>query len=214
MNIYVAIRQWFQPYYRQKPKGSVRKQEVPKADGKLEQVESVNGDKNIKCRVYTNAKPLTHAIGFKNKPVGDCIYCYHDNNVIQVFAHFDRDKNAGNKYPSRNNTARKKLKSIISITDETPCDRAHLIPIGYHGSENDSRLLVWWSAKQNQNNQREFEIKVKELNKKIPIYWLTSINRIKGGLMWHYRIWDATNPNDPKLKMKLDLEFPCKYTWS
>lgn len=216
-NIYVSIRTWLQPYYRPKPHDAIKSKSKSKSQPNDEKIkiaeQSVNGDKNLTVKVFNSSTPLNKAIKSPNKPIGNRIYCYLDGTVMQVFAHFDIGQAISNGSEKRSNEDRQKLEPMIRVTDRQ-FDRTHLIPFGYHGSENDNRLLVGWDGNQNKNELNRFEKKVREkINSKMPIYWLTQINKIKGGLQWHYRVWDATNPNEPILKAHLDLDLPCKYVW-
>ncbi len=72
------------------------------------------------------------------------------------------------------------------------------------GLENDKRLLIGWDGRQNKKEQHDFEIKVKQLNKNthpLANFCLQSSRRTK----WSYRIWNATNPDQPKLVAKEDM---------
>lgn len=210
---YIKIRQWFQPYYKPRPDGYVEPEldEVNSEDKQAEEFKSVNGDKALKVKVLTNKNPLTQVVNSKHKPTsGNIIYFYHDDKILQVFARFEQGQ--GFAHQERDNAARRELDPLIYPTDRQ-YDRAHLIPIGYHGSENDKRLLIGWDGRQNKKEQHDFEIKVKQLNKKYPIYWLTSVCKVPGGLKWNYRIWNATNPDQPKLVAKEDMVMDCKYVW-
>lgn len=72
-----------------------------------------------------------------------------------------------------------------------PFDRTHVIPIGYHGSENDNRLLVGFNSKLNRKDLRDFEIKVSKLNDEMTILWFVSIDRQPDdSAIWYATIWD------------------------
>lgn len=207
MSLYVKIRTWFQPYYKPRPKNAVKTKEL-KVAPKVEV--SVNGDPHIKISVKNVNASLANPMRYAKFMKGDSIWCYHDEKVFQVLGYFAADRNAGWKYQERDDAARKQLEPIILITDNRKKDRTHLIPIGYHGSENDNRLLVMWDSYQNQNEMADFEKLAKSYNKKHGIYWFTEIKRAKGGLLWSYQIFNA----DTKVLWKrLDLQLPCKYVW-
>ena len=89
-------------------------------------------------------------------------------------------------------------------------DRTHLIPYGYHGSENNPALVVGWDSDQNRKELREFEIKVNNINKSKAIYWFTLLERRPTYATWEYRIFDTESG---KLLDKLQLKLECK-DWS
>lgn len=213
MGVYASIRTWLQPYWRARPRGARRRDDaIDNSDAKIER--SVNGDPALKCAIYnyTGSGNLSRASQMIKKPDGNKIFCYHDAKVMQVFAHFERGQ--GFDHQKRDDAARKQLEPLI-YPKGVQYDRTHLIPIGYHGSENDKRLLVGWDSSQNRNEMADFEKRAKALNKKVPIWWLTSISRIPGGLRWQYRIYDATDQKstNPTCRLHLDLDYPCEYVW-
>ncbi len=74
-------------------------------------------------------------------------------------------------------------------------DRTHLIPIGYHGTESSSMLLVYWDGKSNKGKFNKFETEQKAIDDEL--IWLTSIERVKTAddngevgyyLKWHSRV--------------------------
>ena len=214
LSLYARIRQMIQPYYRPKPKGQKRKskkEQKVEIAAAAEMSKSVNGDKDVLISLRNTKTPLTSAAAIKPKPRPDQAWFYGDANMLQIFACFDAK--AGYRYPDRSDTERKKLKPLLFPDEGKPFDRTHLIPIGYHGSEKDNRLLVGWNSEQNRNILNEFEKRAKEIPH--PIYWLTSINRVPGGMDWHYRIFDARDPEKvpSPLLMKLDVEYRGKYVW-
>lgn len=109
---------------------------------------------------------------------------------LEVLAYLE--KGTSQHYQSRNQNNRRKLKSRIQPKvdpKEIPMDRTHLIPVGYHGSESDNRLMVLWDRKDNQVTFNNFEDGMK--NTQSDIYWYTGITRKPYGLEWHYKVVDA-----------------------
>src|SRR5699024_12125259 len=68
---------------------------------------------------------------------------------------------SGYTFRERDVAARGLLKPLIYPRDQgKPFDRTHLLPIGYHGSENDERLLVGWDSDANRGPFRSEERRV------------------------------------------------------
>lgn len=51
-------------------------------------------------------------------------------------------------------------------------DRTHIVPIGFHGTESDNRLLVGWNSNQNRVQINKFEKKVRKFNDRKRSYGL------------------------------------------
>lgn len=184
--LYTSIRRWFQPYYREtspapSKKSRKSKPKKRKASAKPQQATFVP----VKIVDYPN--PLTNVMQFKKKPSRNRIWCYHDKNVHQIVAHFT--PGSGLIFKTRDNAARRELKPLIFPTNKGAFDRTHLIPIGYHGSENDPRLLVGWDSDANRKQFNDFEQVQKR--RKNPVYWLTFITRKPWGARWHYMVYDV-----------------------
>ena len=215
---YTALRQKIQPYWRPRPPRSERiaaKEAKAAADEKVKADEralpaSANGDRTVKGVRLTNVStPLDKAASFKTKPGLGRIWFYEEpGKKMQVFAHFDVKD--GYRFPERDDSERKRLKPRMYPTDRQ-FDRTHLIPIGYHGSESADRLLVGWDSFQNRKDMLAFEKAAKALP--FPIYWLTSINRTPKGANWHYRVYNAIDPDNPALVKRLDLEMEAPISW-
>src|SRR5699024_9973651 len=64
----------------------------------------------------------------------------------------------GYEFRERDDAARKTLKpSVFPLDHIGPFYRTHLIPIGYHGSESDHRLLIGWSPEANRGPFNDIE---------------------------------------------------------
>lgn len=233
LDLYVRIRQWFQPYYRYyghepdpgTPSASPKeRQEAEKQARKRSQKST---DKKSSSHVATPPrteqeakrsyqprllavrdypKPLANVITFDKKPSPNTAWCYHDRNVHQVVAHVL--PRAGYLCRERSNKERKMLRPKLYPRQNKPFDRTHLIPIGYHGSENDSRLLVGWDSDANRNEFNEFE----QIQKKrpYPLYWCAFITRMPYGAKWEYIIYNAETlePVDYMIH-----EFEAQFVW-
>ena len=97
--------------------------------------------------------------------------CFHGSKVHQIAARFETGDFKCYQY--RSNKQRRRFKPLIYPREKY--DRTHIIPIGFHGSENNPRLLVGWDKTQNRNNIRAFERKVIHLNKFEPILWYSKL---------------------------------------
>lgn len=141
-----------------------------------------------RVKVIDSSQPLTRAIKSSKKPGPNTIWCFHNKNYHQVFARLE--PGSGFVFTERDNAARKELKPNVFPKQNKPFDRTHLIPIGYHGSENDKRLLIGWDSDVNRGPFNDFEQKQKR--RRVAIYWLTSVTRQPYGARWDYRIYDAS----------------------
>lgn len=145
-----------------------------------------DGDQLL-MRVLNYPGPLSNAPKFKSVPKINTIWYYHDRTKHQTWAHVGpRD---GYRTLTRDGAARKRLRPLIFPRINKPYDRTHVLPIGYHGSENDPRLVVGWDSKQNRNELNEFEQRQK--HRPNELLWLTDIRRTKNGAAWRYLVYDA-----------------------
>lgn len=215
--LYIKIRQWFQPYYRWYPKSD---KHDPKAIAR-EQRRRAKAAKRGKptgkslheedtlvpsVKILNYPKPLHNGMKFQKKPKPGSIWCYHNDRHHQIFAHFE--PGMGYVHRERDHKARKSLKPLVYPNQGRPFDRTHTIPIGYHGSENDNRLLIGWDSDVNRGAFNEFEKKQKA--RKEPIYWMTLVDKIPGGARWRYLIYDARND---ALLDSLESTMKCDFVW-
>ena len=144
---------------------------------------------------------LDDAINLKDKPKINQIWFYHDENRHQVFAHLG--KGTGNVCKTRNDELRRNMTPWIRPRIKKKFDRTHLIPIGYHGSDGDQRLIIGWDSNHNQNELKNFEFKQKKRNENV--YWLTDVQKTKYGAVWNYKIYSAkTNKLLDSLTLRMD----------
>lgn len=130
------------------------------------------------------------ALDTMRKSASNLAYFYHDQDYHQIAVKFKPGSRKVH-YQKRDDVARKQLKPLLFPNANQPFDRTHVIPIGYHGSENDNRLLVGFNSKLNRKDLRDFEIKVSKLNDKMTILWFVSIDRQPDdSAIWYATIWD------------------------
>lgn len=119
-------------------------------------------------------------------------YFYHDKDHHQLAIKFKA--NSSWKYKERNGAKIKKLKPLVYHKDIRTQDRTHMIPIGFHGSEDDARLLVGFSAKINKGELKKFENYIANVNDREEILWFINIVRQKDNTaIWHATVWDKDN---------------------
>lgn len=211
--LFQRIRKAFQPWYRTKvERGFVPAVKKNDSDIILKETDAKVADGAAALNDVVNVKLLNYPSSLadfkhlKQRPSLDVIWCYHDANEHSALGHFGPD--AGYRFKTRSGAARAKLKPRLYPRLDGPYDRTHLIPIGYHGSEQDDRLLVGWSPLQNQGPMNEFEQQIKRL--KQPIYWLTLIQRDGRKVRWRYMVYDVKTLS---LLKSLDLALDCDFVW-
>ena len=158
-------------------------------------------DEKMIMPIFNVNNQLDDAINMEEKPKLNQIWFYHDENRHQVFAHLG--KGTGNVCKSRNDELRRNMTPWIRPRIKKKFDRTHLIPIGYHGSDGDQRLIIGWDSNHNQNELKNFEFKQKKRNE--DIYWLTDVQKTKDGAVWNYKIYSAkTNKLLDSLTLRMD----------
>ncbi len=221
---------WFQPYYRPQKRGirftfsshPVKKNKV--RTNRVKKVRSrqalfpqrsvsdvgnrVSGARDIPAvRVMNYPHPLDKVMGFKNLPAPGEVWSYHDRTRHQVVAHFV--PGSGSVYRGRSGAARKKLKPLVYPKIDKPYDRTHLIPVGYHGSESDQRLLIGWDSRNNQGPLNDFERR--QRGRKEAIIWMTTVKKTGQGARWEYRIYRAS---DRELLDKYEWDYTANFAWT
>lgn len=219
--LYVKLRQWFQPYYRytgnvKTKSGSQKtapKKQAPKKQAPKKQAPKKQAPQETAIPPFTLVgypARLDNVMNFKKLPSPGHVYAYHDGDRHQVIGHFV--PGSGMLYKTRDNAARGRLDPLIYPTNEDGSklvfDRTHLIPIGYHGSENDPRLLIGWDSKANRGPFQNFESKQKKRKK--PIYWVTDVRRTPTGARWSYRVYDVETR---ELLDELEHEMNTRFVW-
>lgn len=142
-------------------------------------------DEKLLMAVLNYPKSLDNAIKLKTKPKKNRIWVYHDKDRHQLFAHLD--VKSGFKCKTRNDELRRNMIPWIKPKVKKKYDRTHVLPIGYHGSDGDPRLIIGWDSEHNQNELKNFEFRNKKRDE--PIYWFTDIRKDKYGATWSYKIY-------------------------
>lgn len=205
----IKANKWLRPYWNPKPTPPKAKEK--KVVRKVEKSDDVKRviiqNRELLMPVLPYPKPLDNAIFFKKKPSPFKIWYYHDGKKHQIFAYLP----AGSAFMNdkkRSSKDRKKLKPLIYPLDCGRFDRTHILPIGYHSSENDPRLVIGWDSDQNRNELNKFEQRNKA--RKEDIYWLTSIEKTDFGARWTYKIYSVKTSN---LIDSLSLTMKGKFKW-
>lgn len=119
-------------------------------------------------------------------------FFYHDQDRHQLAIKFD--VHSSWKYKERNGAKIKKLKPLVYHKDISTQDRTHMVPIGYHGSEDDARLLVGFSKKINKGELKKFENYIANINNKEEILWFINIEKQNDNTAkWYATVWDKNN---------------------
>lgn len=151
--------------------------------------------------VLSSPKELDKPMKMQVKPKINTVWTYHDEKRHQLLAHVPANGGFVNK--DRDNERRAQLKAWVRPRNNKEYDRTHMLPFGYHGSENDPRLVVGWKKEHNSNELRLFENKIKSLGK--AVYWHTDIRKLANGAAWRYTIYDAkTEEKIDQLTLKMD----------
>ena len=211
----------FNPYYDwwEKDAPAELSKETSKATKakKAEKVVNAGNDFNADMLISLNKNPMElitrsnpfHAIKkLQVLPQEEEIWYYHSKVWHMVLAKLEPKQGYRFESKHRSNTKRKGLKPYIYPIQKQPYDRTHLIPFGYHGNEDDSRLLVGWNSKQNQQDLNHFELKQKK--RPYAIYWLCAIKRLENGAQWNYRIFKADTMEQVD---KLTIEYHKPFHW-
>ena len=199
LNLYQKIRKWIQPYWNPKPK----KKKKPRTKSF-----STRG-KETDLIFVESKRPLTRAFEFEKQPKFDECWTYHNSHLHQIWCHLA--PGTGFRYTSeqRSNEERRLTNLCIRpvLKVKGAVHRTHMLPFGYHGLENDERLVIGWSGEANIGPFNEFEQKIKKL--KEPIYWMCSVERMKYGARWRYIIFNE----QMKMIDSLDHIMKTEFVW-
>lgn len=197
LNLYQKIRKWIQPYWNPKPK----KKKKPRTKSF-----STRG-KETDLIFVESKRPLTRAFEFEKQPKFDECWTYHNSHLHQIWCHLV--PGTGFRYTSeqRSNEERRLTNLCIRpvLKVKGAVHRTHMLPFGYHGLENDERLVIGWSGEANIGPFNEFEQKIKKL--KEPIYWMCSVERMKYGARWRYIIFNEQMKMIDSLEHIMKTEF-------
>lgn len=197
LNLYQRIRKWIQPYWNPKPK----KKKKPRTKSF-----STRG-KETDLIFVESKRPLTRAFEFEKQPKFDECWTYHNSHLHQIWCHLA--PGTGFRYTSeqRSNEERRLTNLCIRpvLKVKGAVHRTHMLPFGYHGLENDERLVIGWSGEANVGPFNEFEQRMKKL--KEPIYWMCSVERMKYGARWRYIIFNEQMKMIDSLEHIMKTEF-------
>lgn len=139
-------------------------------------------------------------------------YVFHDNQRHVVIAHLVRG--TAWDYTVRDTAARAKLKpKFIPIGLGKPYDRTHLVPFGFHGSENDPFLVVPWDPAQNQGPMNKYEQDTKKLTNRKDVIWCAQVDlgpHSKGAVLSYY-IYDPVSRRE--IRQHFTSHMKCSFKW-
>lgn len=154
--------------------------------------------------VMTEEKALNRL----NNSASSIAYYCHELGHHQIAVKFD--KGSAWKYHERNEGKRKKLKPIIEHKKEGLGDKTHLIPIGFHGSENDERLLVRFDSKINKGELKKAEEYVSKINIDETILWFVDIvKQVDETAIWYMTVWGE----DRNIILQKSFHDKNKFRW-
>ncbi|WP_436962325.1 hypothetical protein [Staphylococcus shinii] len=114
-------------------------------------------------------------------------YC-HEQGHHQIAVKFE--KGSAWKYHERNEKKRKNLIPIIEHKIKGKGDKTHIIPVGFHGSENDERLLIRFDSKINRGALKKSEELVAKLNEEQSILWFVDVVKQQDNTaIWNMTVW-------------------------
>lgn len=150
-----------------------------------------------------NLRALTHV------PKRREVYYYRDPHVHSTLAHLPQK--SAFLFSGRSDAKRKTLRPKI-IPQGVRFDRTHIIPFGYHGSENDPRLVVGWDSAQNQGIMKRYEEHINALNRKRPVLWACTITRDhKIGATLRYDVFDPATRKRIVKPLEVTMNHPVKW---
>lgn len=144
-----------------------------------------------------------------SRSASNLAYYYHSEEYHQIAVKFKKGSRKSH-YQKRDDVARRQLKPLLYPNSNQPFDRTHILPIAYHGSENDNRLVVGFNSKLNRKNLYDFEVEAGNYNDKQTILWFVSIDKQPDtSAIWYATVWDE------KGKILLEDSFHDRdpFTW-
>lgn len=188
-----------------------------KGDEPKVKITDINPTHSDNVDIFNN---INAYIGNKEKlPVGEIIFSQNNNSmeVMQFIkagmrSEFQRFGSEADKERARQLRKNARKRSRIKANDKSArwvkrngkpsldWHWAHLIPVGYHGSEGDERLGVrWWgqdNSTVNDGNGTMQKFEDRQEKRKEGFYWLTRIEKYDdgrfAGLRWIYKIYSQT----------------------
>lgn len=119
-------------------------------------------------------------------------YYNHDDHTHQLAIKFE--KGSAWKFYQRNSGKIKSLNPMLGHKSKIGTDKTHVIPLGYHGSENDERLIVGYSSKINRGPLKKAEDYIANINHTENILWFVDIEKQKDlSAIWNMTVWDEAH---------------------
>lgn len=192
LNIIEKFMRWLTPYKyeNQLPEKKAENKKIKKAKDELTAKEHVEkGMLGISLRNMVMPVTKDEAKQRLKTCSYDSGFFIHTETHHQLLARFESD--SAFRYQHRSDAQRKKLVPLIYPLSKVSYDRTHLIPIGFHGSESDDRLLIGWNSNLNRGEMNEWEKNVKRYNKKNDILWFIDIQKnVNGTVSWQSTVWN------------------------
>lgn len=124
-------------------------------------------------------------------PPQTAYYCHEDGHH-QIAVKFE--KGSSKKFQVRNDYKRKNLEPIIEHKIKGLGDKTHLIPVGFHGSENDERLLIRFDSKINRGSLKAKEKLAAKINDKQAILWFVDVVKQQDDTaIWKMTLWSENH---------------------
>lgn len=209
MTVFESIDRWLRPYRyhfedekliefkeQQKRKKKNIKQKSKRKLSTEEQKKTkeflLRGGLGVELTTVNNVLNEESALRMLLRSSHNIGFFYHDDNYHQLAIKFK--ENSSWKYKERNEGKRKKLKPLVYHKNPKTQDKTHMIPIGFHGSEDDARLLIGFSAKINKGDLKNFEDYVAKINDNEEILWFVNIQKQSDNtVVWQATVWDVHN---------------------
>lgn len=179
-----------------KQTSTVKEKKISPLEALMQSNATPTQEKTLGVEVMDISEPLTNdkAKAMLQTSESNLAYHYHDGRYHQIAVRF-KPKSLKDEYRARDDVARKNLKPrLFPNPDKMSAeyfDRTHVIPIGYHGSEDDNRLLVGFNSDINRKDLRDFEIMVGNFNKTQTIMWFVSIEKQDNeSAKWYATVWN------------------------
>lgn len=207
--IHYKVDKWIRPYAyinenqvlvsvegkKKRKKQNIKGSGKPKLSAEEEKAKKAfldTGAIGIELVTVNNVMSEKNALNRLNMSNPQIAYYCHENGHHQIAVKFE--KAFAWKYHARNDSKRKQLKPIIEHKKQGKGDKTHLIPVGFHGSENDERLLVRFDSKINKGALKKAEEHVSKINIDEPILWFVDIiKQDDDTAIWNMVVWDENN---------------------
>lgn len=213
MDIIRVIDKWLNPYkYGDEATEAIEGFKNPSKKTKGKTAQQVVDSGKIALTIKDLPQPFSAVeamIELKDEPFDNGVF-HHDWEKHQLCIKYE--KGTGKRYQARSEKLRRKMKKDLTIypKEVKVYDKTHLHNIGFHGSDNDPRIIIGWDSKQNQQDMRFFEEKVIKANREQPIYWYVSIEiQNDFSAKWYSKVYDM----DGQLLLEQVFHDKSKFYW-